>query len=214
MYYRQQLELCLKPRAVRPFVWWSVFSPPSSRPAIYQHVDKSLIKPLHVKWFPVDPCGWDHAHYLSILHCLLCHPHIHERCARRSSFVIIWLGSAGVPPRCSTVGTLFVCVTSRFSSQPSGEARTSAGTQKWHHLPRYSQYNLSLLFYLQYSYPSSIINCLPVVYLISSVYFASYHFYSCLLSISSPPPPFFFNIELFPIKIAVIKWWDLIFLGF
>lgn len=105
------------------------------------------------------------------------------------------------PPLFHSRNSFCVCYIVFLLTASSGEARTSAGTQKWYHLPRYSQYNqLWLLLYLQYSYPSSI-NCLPVVYQISSVYFASYYFYSHVLSTSSPPPPFFFLISsCFPLK--------------
>lgn len=143
MYYRQQLELCLKPRAVRPFVCWSVFSPLSTLSAIYQHVDKSFIKPLRLTWFPVDPCGWDHVHYLSILHCLLCRPHIRERRTYRSSFVILRLGSAGVPPLFRSRNSflhLLHCVSPR-SLQWQGQ--NFSWNTKWNHLPCYFQQNHS-----------------------------------------------------------------------
>lgn len=70
---------------------------------------------------------------------------------------------------------------------------------KWCHLPAYFEWNgLWLPLYLKYSYLSSIINCSPVVYQISSVSFASYYFYSPILSISSPP--FFLISGCFPLK--------------
>lgn len=129
MYYRQQLELCLKPRAVHPFVWGSIFSAPSTLSAIYQHVDKSFRNPLCLTWFPVDPCGWDRAHYLSILHCLLCHPRMHQRRFRCSSFVILGLVSAGAPPLLHSRNSFCVCYIVLLLAASSGEARTSAGTQ-------------------------------------------------------------------------------------
>lgn len=103
--------------------------PPSTLSAIYQHVDKSFRKPLCLTWFPVDPCGWDHVHYLSILHCLLCHPRVRERSLRRSSFVILGLASAGVPPLFRSRNSLCVCYIVFLLTASSGEARTSAGTR-------------------------------------------------------------------------------------
>lgn len=129
MYYGQQLELCLKPRAVHPFVWRSVFSPASTLSVVYLHVDKSFRKPLCPRWFPVDPCGWGLVHYLSILHCLLRHPHIRERRIRRSSFVILGLESAGVPPLFRCQNSFCVCYILFLQTASSGKARTSDGTQ-------------------------------------------------------------------------------------
>lgn len=129
MCYRQQLGLCLKPRAVRPFVWGSVSSPPSTLSAIHQHADKSFSKPLCLTWFSVDPRGWDHVRYLSILHCLFCHPHIRERRIRRSSFVILGLVSAGVPPLFRSRNPFCVCYIVFLLTASGDEARTSAGTQ-------------------------------------------------------------------------------------
>lgn len=116
----------LKPRAVRPFVWGSVFSPPPTLSAIYQHVDKSFRSPLCLTWFPVDPCGRDHGHYLSILHCLLCHPRMRERRFRSSPFVTWGLVSAGVPPLLCSRNSFCVCYIVLLLAASSGEASGEA----------------------------------------------------------------------------------------
>lgn len=206
MYYRQQLELRLKPRAVRP----GPSCPPSTLSAIYQHVDKSFGKPLLLTWFPVDPCGGDLVRYLSILHCLLCHAPLRQRPLLLCQIT----GRMGWRSPAVPQSELFLHLLHRVSPLgPLWWGRDFSWNTNWCHLAGYFKWNgpwlplhvllISLLHY----------KLLPVLYQISSVYFAHCYFYSSILSISCPPT-FFLNIELFPIKIAVIKWWDLIFLGF